>query len=55
MAKRCLVVYSSFTGNTGKVAEPFRSTFRRNGWTCVRVKVQKTADDILNPRFDLKE
>ena len=55
MGTRSLIVYSSFTGNTEKVAERFQATLERNGWTCDRVKVQKTADDILNPKFDLKE
>jgi hypothetical protein len=53
--KNCLIVYSSFTGNTEKVAERFESTFRRNGWACDRVKVRKTADDILRPAFDPAE
>jgi hypothetical protein len=53
--KRGLIVYSSLTGNTEKVAERFHETFARGGWTCKTVKVRKTADDILNPRFDLKE
>ena len=55
MGKRCLIVYSSYTGNTEKVAERIQATFQRNGWTCDRMKVRKTADDILNPKFDPKE
>ena len=55
MAKKSLVLYSSCTGNTGKVAERFKSTFERNGWICDSVKVRKRAEDILHPKFDLSE
>jgi hypothetical protein len=55
LGKRSLIVYSSFTGNTEKVAGRFEATFLRNGWTCDRFKVRKTADDILNPKFDPKD
>ncbi len=55
MGKRCLIVYSSITGNTEKVADRFKSTFERNGWTCDSFKIRKTADDILNPKFNVKD
>jgi hypothetical protein len=55
MGKRCLILYSSYTGNTDKVAARFKATFERNGWACNSVKVRKVADDILNPKFDLED
>jgi hypothetical protein len=54
-ARRCLIVYSSITGNTQKVTESFASTFERNGWTVDTFKVRKNADDILRPPFDPRE
>jgi hypothetical protein len=53
MDKRALIVYSSFTGNTERVAERFRQTFVKNAWACDSVKIRKRAEDILNPPFDL--
>jgi hypothetical protein len=52
MGKRCLIIYSSYTGNTEKVALRFRSTFERNGWACDVFKIGKKAQDILTPPFD---
>jgi hypothetical protein len=54
MAKRCLIVYSSITGNTEKVALRFKSTFERHGWECDIFKIRKKAEDILTPPFDIK-
>ncbi len=51
--KRCLIFYSSFTGNTEKVAVTFKATFERNGWSCDSFKIHKRAEDILNPPFDI--
>ncbi|OFW58704.1 MAG: hypothetical protein A2133_08310 [Actinobacteria bacterium RBG_16_64_13] len=53
MARNCLIVYSSYTGNTEKVAERFGATFEKNGWVCDSVKIRKRADDILNPKFEI--
>jgi hypothetical protein len=53
MGKRCLIVYSSVTGNTEKVANRFKTTFESHGWLCDSVKIRKVADDILNPKFDV--
>jgi hypothetical protein len=53
MGKKCLIVYSSFTGNTEKVALRFKSTFEKNGWECDIFKIRKKPEDILNPPFDL--
>ncbi len=55
MGRKCLIVYSSFTGNTEKVALRFKSTFEREGWGCDLFKVRKRAEDILNPPFDLND
>lgn len=54
MPKRCLILFSSFTGNTEKVAIRFRDTFIRHGWSCDLFKVQKRAKDILDPPFFLE-
>jgi hypothetical protein len=53
MGKKCLIIYSSFTGNTEKVASRFKSTFEKNGWECDIFKIRKKAEDILNPPFNL--
>ncbi len=53
MAKKCLILYSSYTGHTEKVAERFKSTFEKHGWKCDIFKVRRKAKDILNPPFDL--
>jgi hypothetical protein len=53
MSKKCLILYSSYTGNTEKVALRFKSTFERNGWECDIFKIRKKAEDILNPPFDV--
>ena len=53
MAKKSLIVYSSYTGNTEKVAVRLETAFARGGWHCDRVKIQKRAEDILHPKFDL--
>jgi hypothetical protein len=54
MGKKCLVTYSSYTGNTEKVAKRFKDTFENRGWQCDIFKVRKNADDILRPRFDIR-
>ena len=53
MGKKALIVYSSFSGNTEKVAFRFKETFEVNGWQCDMFKVRKEADDILRPPFDV--
>jgi hypothetical protein len=52
MSKKCLIICSSMSGNTEKVALKFKSTFERNGWECDSFKIRKKAEDILNPPFD---
>jgi hypothetical protein len=55
MGKKCLIAYSSFTGNTEKVALRFKETFEKNGWQCDLFKVRKNAEDILRPPFDIRK
>jgi hypothetical protein len=55
MGKKCLIAYSSFTGNTEKVAFRFKETFEKNGWQCDIFKVRKNADDILRPPYDMRK
>ena len=53
MAGKCLILYSSYTGHTEKVATRFKSTFEKNGWECDMFKVRRKAEDIFNPPYDL--
>jgi hypothetical protein len=53
MGNKCLIIYSSLSGNTEKVALRFKSTFEKNGWECDIFKIRKRAEDILNPPFDI--
>jgi hypothetical protein len=55
MAKRCLIFYSSLTGNTEKVADRFKATFEANGWSCDTFKIRKKAEDILSPPFEIRD
>ena len=55
MSKKCLVTYSSYTGNTEKVALRIKETFESRGWQCDMFKVRKTADDILRPPYDVRK
>ena len=55
MSKKCLITYSSFTGNTEKVALRFKETFENNGWECYVFKIGKNADDILRPLFNIPQ
>jgi menaquinone-dependent protoporphyrinogen IX oxidase len=52
--KKCLITYSSLTGNTEKVALRFKETFEKRGWQCDIFKVRKNADDILRPPVDVR-
>lgn len=51
MTQKCLIIYTSLTGNTEKVALRFKSTFERNGWEYDVFKIDKNTD-IMNPPFD---
>ena len=53
MTRKCLVTYSSYSGNTEKVALRIKQTFEAHDWLCDVFKVEKNADDILRPRFDV--
>ncbi|MBN1191849.1 MAG: hypothetical protein JXA46_19010 [Dehalococcoidales bacterium] len=53
MGKTCLITYTSFSGNTEKVALRFKSTFEQQGWNCDLFKVRKNAGDILRPPYDV--
>lgn len=55
MGKKCLIAYSSFTGNTEKVAFRFKEIFEKNSWQCDIFKVRKNADDILRPPYDMRK
>jgi len=55
MAKKCLILYTSYTGHTEKVAKRFKSTFEKNGWECDMFKVRRREEDIYNPPFDLAD
>ena len=55
MGKKCLILYSSYTGNTEKVALRIKNTFERNSWECDIFKIRKKAEDILNPPFDVDD
>ncbi len=51
MGKRCLLIYSSRTGNTAKVAERFKATFARHGWECEAFKISRDSN-LMDPPFD---
>jgi hypothetical protein len=55
MVKRCLITYSSVTGNTEKVALRFKETFEKRHWQCDFFKVRKQAGDILRPPYDIRK
>jgi len=55
MSKKCLVTYSSYTGNTEKVALRIKETFEGRGWQCDMFKVRKNAEDILRPPYDVRK
>jgi hypothetical protein len=55
MVKKCLVLYSSYTGHTTKVAKQFKSTFEKNGWKTDIYKVRRKPDDIFNPPFNFND
>ena len=53
MGKKCLIIYSSMTGNTAKVAQRFKITFERHGWECAAFKIGKDTD-LMNPPFSFE-
>ena len=54
MAKKSIILYSSLTGNTEKVALRFKKVFDKQGWECDIFKVDKNMD-FRNPPFNLAE
>jgi hypothetical protein len=55
MSKKCLILYSSNTGHTEKVAERFKSTFEKNGWECDIYKVRRKREDIFDLPYDFND
>ena len=55
MGKKCLITYTSYTGNTEKVVLTFKETFEKHGWQCDTFKVRKNADDIIRPPYDIRQ
>ncbi len=51
MDKRCLIIYSSFTKNTEKIAMRIKETFEKKGWSCDSFNVEKNID-VENPPFN---
>jgi flavodoxin len=54
MAKRSLIMYTSWTGNTEKVANRFKKVFEKYGWECDMFKVDHHTD-VKNPPFDFAD
>jgi hypothetical protein len=54
MPQKSLILYSSRTGNTEKVALRFKKVFEKKGWQCDIFKVDKNID-IENPPFDYRD
>jgi hypothetical protein len=54
VGKKCLIAYSSLSGNTEKVAVRFKSTFEKHGWQCDMFKVGKKPD-LKNLPFRFKD
>src|SRR4030042_43716 len=53
MGNKCLIIYTSLSGNTEKVALRFWHTFKNRGWECDIFKVDRKTD-ILNLPFTFK-
>lgn len=54
MSKRSLILYSSLTGNTEKVALRFKKVFEKKGWACDIFKIDKKTD-VNHPPFDYSD
>lgn len=54
MSKKSLIIYSSNTGNTEKVAQRFKETFEKKEWDCDMFKVSKKTD-VRNPPFNIPD
>jgi hypothetical protein len=53
MKQRSLILYTSKTGNTEKIALSFKQTFEKMGWQCDIYKIDKRILD--NPPFQFKD
>jgi len=54
MAKKCLILYASWTGNTKKVALRFQKVFQSKGWEVNLFKVDHKTD-VKNPPFEYRD
>jgi len=54
MTLKSLIIYSSWTGNTEKVAKAFKNVFEKKGWECDIFKIDKKTD-VDNPPFDYRK
>jgi len=54
MNKKSLILYSSLTGNTEKVALRFKQVFNTHGWQCDLFKVDKNTD-YKHPPFEIND
>lgn len=54
MANKGLILYSSLTGNTEKVAMRFKKVFTDQGWECDAFKIDRNTD-YKDPPFDLEK
>ena len=54
MSKKSLIIYSSNTGNTEKVAQRFKETFEKKEWDCDIFKVGRKMD-VRNPPFNIPD
>jgi len=50
MAKKSLIIYTSYTGNTEKVAIRFKAVLEKHGWSCDMFKIDKNTS-AENPGF----
>jgi menaquinone-dependent protoporphyrinogen IX oxidase len=54
MGKKCLIVCSSRTGNTAKVAARFKTTFERQGWECEAFIISQDSN-LMDPPFSFQD
>ena len=51
---KSLIIYSSMTGNTEKVALRFKQAFEKKGWQCDAFKIDENTD-VKNPPFKFED
>jgi len=54
MARKSLILYSSLTGNTEKIALRMKKVFTDRGWECDTYKVDRKTD-YRNPPFNIED